>query len=155
MQSVVNGRMPVACAGLIAHPFDPNKISTRGAEGGNIPFGFAVVQGTAWNQGKLPTVNTQKVIGVAAFSNAVESTVGSAAPGYKAKDPMNVLSFGEIWMPYDGTAPTIGATLYVVAAGAAAGKATATSTSNITVPFIARMVDTATALVLVDITAAI
>ena len=155
MQTTVRNRMPIACAGLIAHPFDPNKICTRGAEGGNIPFGYAVVQGTLWNQAKLPTVNTQKVIGVTTTSQAVESTVGVALPGYKQKDPMNVLNFGEVWMPYDGTAPAIGVPLFVVASGAAAGKVTATSTSNITVPFIARMVDTTLQLVHVAMTASL
>jgi len=156
MQLTINQRMPIACAGLLAQPFDAQKIRSCAAEGGDIPFGRAVVQGTAWNQCKLPTANTQKCIGIAAFSHAAESPVDSSnSVGYRQKSPVNVLNFGEVWMPYDSTAPTIGAALYVVASGANAGKATATSTNNITVPLIARMVDTTLGLVLANLTAAI
>lgn len=155
MQTSVTGRMPVACAGLIAHPFDAQKIRTMGAEGGRVPFGRAVVQGTAWNQGKLPTADTQKVVGIAAFSNAVESTVGSGQAGYQEKAPMNIMNFGEIWMPYTGTAPAIGAPLFIVASGADAGKAIAVGTSAITAPLVARMTDTATGLVLASFTASV
>jgi hypothetical protein len=152
MQLTVNDRMPVASPGLMAHPFDPNKVATKAAQGGSIPFGRAVVQGTAFVQCKLPTADTQKVIGVVASTHAVQSSVGTGEAGVKEKDPANVLNFGEIWMKYAGTAPGNDVPLYVVASGADAGKVTATAAGAITVPFKSRFSDTASGLVLVAIT---
>jgi hypothetical protein len=140
----------VARAGMLAFPLRESKVDTHAAEG-TVKFGYAVVTGTAAGQAKTASADTDTFLGFALESKArvVDSTTSD--PHYNEDDALNVCSFGEVWVPYSGTAPTVGATLYVDVL-VTAGKVTATSTDNLAAPLKCKKVDTESTLVLVAIT---
>lgn len=117
-------RMDKARAGMISDA-SPKRIRSMAAEGGLIPFGYGVVTGTdAFAQGKVPTANTQKFAGVAALTLAMESTYGGTdLPGYQAKDPMDVMTEGAIWVVLEpSSTAAANDPLYLVSQGSNAGR---------------------------------
>jgi len=72
-------------------------ITSKVAEGGDIPFGRAIVRGTADNQGKLPTAASQGFLGVTEFTSAWSEN-SSDLHLYAQYREMNILDFGEIWV---------------------------------------------------------
>lgn len=152
-QTTYNSDMPKARAGMIAYPMRPASVQTYAAEG-VVPFGYAVVKGTTKDQAKVPTVVGDVLYGFAQMTLAINETAASGSAAYATKMAMNVLKFGEIWVPYSGSAPTPGLAVYVDVL-VAPGKVTAVSTNNMVAPLKCVEVDTATALCLVEITAQI
>lgn len=72
-------------------------IMSKVAEAGDIPFGRAIVRGTADNQGKLPTATGQEFIGVSEFTTAWSENA-SDLHLYQQYREMNIIDFGEIWV---------------------------------------------------------
>ena len=68
---------------------------------GAVPFGRGVVQGTADDQCKLPTADTNYPLGVAIFTHAIEQALAGGAE-YADKDMVSVVSFGRVWMDGQG-----------------------------------------------------
>ena len=68
---------------------------------GAVPFGRAVVQGTADDQCKLPNSSEDYVLGVAIFTHAIEQALAGGAE-YADKDMVSVASFGRVWMDGQG-----------------------------------------------------
>jgi hypothetical protein len=153
MQSSVSMNPSAARAGMVAYPLRDSKIDTYAAEG-NVKFGYAVVKGTGSNQCKLVATAGDTFLGIATLTQFRSHDSATSDPHYPDDDAVNVMSFGEIWAPYNGTAPTVGATLYVDVA-AATGKLTATSASNLAAPLKCKAVDTSLGLVLAAFTQAV
>lgn len=72
-------------------------ITSKVAEGGDIPFGRAIVRGTADNQAKLPTATGQAFIGITEFTSAWSNNANDIHL-YSQYREMNILDFGEIWV---------------------------------------------------------
>lgn len=72
-------------------------VTSRVAESGDIPFGRAIVQGTADNQGKLPTATGQVFIGVSEMTTAWSENA-SDLHLYSQYREMNIIDFGEVWV---------------------------------------------------------
>lgn len=151
-QTSVSMNMAVARAGMAAYPLRDSKIDSYAAEGA-VKFGYAVVAGTAGEQVKHAAVVGNKFRGIAMMTQAIESGTATDAQ-YPDKDAVNVMSFGEIWAPYSGTAPAVDAVLYVDVL-VTPGKLTAVSTNNLAAPLKARKVDTTLGLVLAVFTEAV
>lgn len=66
----------------------------------NIPYGRAVVQGTADDQCKLPNSSEDYVLGVAVFTHKEQALTGGAQ--YDEKDMVSVLELGRVWMDGQG-----------------------------------------------------
>lgn len=147
MQSSVSMNPSAARAGMVAYPLRDSKIDTYAAEG-NVKFGYAVVKGTATGQCKQAATAADTFLGIAIMTQFRSHDSSTSDAHYPDDDAVNVMSFGEVWVPYSGTAPTVGATLYVDVL-VAAGKVTATSTSNLAAPLKCKAVDTSLALALV------
>lgn len=148
MQTSISNTMAVARPGMIAYPMREARVQTYAAQGA-VKFGYCVVKGTAATQAKIPTVVGDIFLGIAQMTLAINEQTGTDAQ-YPDKEAMNVLKFGEIWVPYSGTAPTVGATLYVDVL-VVPGKVTAVSTNNMTAPLKCVAVDTSLTLALVQI----
>lgn len=151
MQSAVEMSMKRARAGLIATAFNAADVTTMAAEGA-VPFGRVVVDGTIAPQGKLPASSGDKFRGIAALTQAIESTTGTADPGYPTKKDMNVLNFGAIWVQtMDTNLPTASA-IYAKVGTSDAGKLTLTSSGNIDLgaKLVLREVDSVNKLALVE-----
>ncbi|QDP67005.1 MAG: hypothetical protein Unbinned3138contig1000_47 [Prokaryotic dsDNA virus sp.] len=99
---------------------------------GAVPFGVAVIRGTADDQCQVADSDAGDFLGVSLFTHTIEQTfpaTGNAA--YADTDTVSVVSDGRVWMEAVG-AVTAGAAAYaIVAAGATQGQATATSTDNL------------------------
>ena len=94
-QTSYNMSMAVAFAGLLAD-LTPHSIESFMAENA-IPFGCAVVKGTAVDQVKLPTVTGAVFRGIAVHTHAIPQP---ATPvGYPVSQPVGVLRKGRIWVP--------------------------------------------------------
>jgi len=72
-------------------------IFSKVAEGGDIPFGRAVVRGTADNQAKLPSETGQSFLGVTEMTTAW-SVNADDLHVYEEHREMNIIDFGEIWV---------------------------------------------------------
>lgn len=72
-------------------------ITSRVAEDGDIPFGRAIVRGTADNQGKLPTAGGQGFVGITEMTTAWAENASSLHL-YEQYREMNIIDFGEIWV---------------------------------------------------------
>jgi len=71
-------------------------ISSKVAEGGDIPFGRAVVRGTADNQAKLPTATGQAFMGITEMTSAWSENA-SDLHLYDQYQEMNIIDFGKIY----------------------------------------------------------
>ena len=81
--------------GMIAEG-TPCTILTKIAEGGDIPFGTAVVRGTGDEQAMTPTAGGQDFVGLTIRDSAIEGA-GSDTAQFADMKPMAVLIEGAIW----------------------------------------------------------
>ncbi|MCK5026001.1 MAG: hypothetical protein KAS15_05385, partial [Nanoarchaeota archaeon] len=72
-------------------------ITSKVAQAGDIPFGRAVVRGTADNQAKLPTAGSQGFLGITEYTTAWAENA-SDLHLYSQYREMNIIDFGEIWV---------------------------------------------------------
>ena len=72
-------------------------ITSKVAEAGDIPFGRAVVRGTADNQAKLPTTGSQAFMGITEMTTAWAENA-SDLHLYEQYREMNIIDFGEVWV---------------------------------------------------------
>ncbi|MCP4090827.1 MAG: hypothetical protein GY746_13710 [Gammaproteobacteria bacterium] len=74
-------------------------VTSRVAEDTDIPFGRAIVQGTADNQGKLPTATGQVFLGISEMTTAWAETYGATGDlhVYSQYREVNIIDFGEIY----------------------------------------------------------
>lgn len=72
-------------------------IKSKVAQDSDIPFGRAVVRGTADNQAKLPTAGSQGFLGVTEMTTAWSENASNLHL-YSENREMNILDFGEIWV---------------------------------------------------------
>jgi len=70
-------------------------VTSKVAEDGDIPFGRAVVRGTADNQAKLPTATGQSFVGITEMTTAWSENASDlhVYPQYRG---MNIINFGEM-----------------------------------------------------------
>lgn len=151
MQTAVEMSMKRARAGLCAYAFNAADVCTMAAEGA-VPFGRAVVDGTASPQGKVPATSGDNFRGISMLTQAIESTVGSDPAGYPDEKDMNVMNFGAIWVQtLDTNLPTASA-IYAKVGTSDAGKLTQTSSGNINLStkLVLRELDTVNKLALVE-----
>ena len=94
-QSTYPRFMAPAFEGMIADG-TPCTTITKIAEGGDIPFGTAVVRGTADDQAMTPTAGGQDFVGITLRDAAVEGA-GPDTSHYADMRPMAVLIEGAIW----------------------------------------------------------
>lgn len=95
IQTTYLSEMPAAYEGQRGN-FGLVNISSKVAEAGDIPFGRAVVQGTADNQGKLPTATGQLFLGISEMTTAWAENA-SGLHLYQQYREMNIIDFGEVW----------------------------------------------------------
>jgi hypothetical protein len=120
-------------------------ITTAQNLGTAIPFGVFVARasGATLGQAKLPTANTDKVLGITTIHQNIEKNLigDKAIAEYAPMEVMDVLercnSLDGVWVQCVESDITIDDTVYVVASGANAGFATKTSTSNISLATVA------------------
>lgn len=149
-QTSVSLNISEARAGLLAYPGRDCRIDSFAAEGA-CRFGYIMVEGTATNQVKEAAATSDTVKGIAVATNAIENDSDGSDPGYNDEDTVNTLVFGEVWMPYDGTAPSVGDTALYVDVDGGTKKLTLTSTSNLSVNGLkVKKVNTTLGLVLVS-----
>lgn len=72
-------------------------IVSKAAEDTDVPFGRAVVRGTADDQGKLPTATGQAFIGITEMTTAWAENA-SGLHLYSQYREMNIIDFGEVWV---------------------------------------------------------
>lgn len=72
-------------------------ITSKVAQDGDIPFGRAVVRGTADNQAKLPTTGSQAFMGITEMTTAWAENA-SDLHLYEQYREMNIIDFGEVWV---------------------------------------------------------
>ena len=72
-------------------------ITSKVAQDGDIPFGRAVVRGTADNQAKLPTTGSQAFMGITEMTTAWAENASNLHL-YEQYREMNIIDFGEIWV---------------------------------------------------------
>lgn len=72
-------------------------ISSKVAQDGDIPFGRAVVRGTADNQAKLPTAGSQAFMGITEMTTAWSENA-SDLHLYEQYREMNIIDFGMVWV---------------------------------------------------------
>ncbi|RLB93612.1 MAG: hypothetical protein DRH26_03490 [Deltaproteobacteria bacterium] len=72
-------------------------ITSKAAQAGDIPFGRAVVRGTADNQAKLPTAGSQGFLGITEMTTAWSENA-SDLHLYEQYREMNIIDFGLIWV---------------------------------------------------------
>ena len=94
-QSTYPRFMAPAFEGMIADT-TPCTTITKIAEGGDVPFGTAVVRGTEDEQAMTPTAGGQDFVGVTIRDAAVEGSAANAN-NYAVQRPMAVLIEGAIW----------------------------------------------------------
>jgi hypothetical protein len=94
-QSTYPRFMAPAFEGMIAEGTPCTKL-TKIAEGGDVPFGIAVVRGTADEQAMIPTAGGQDFVGLTVRDSAVEGA-GPNTAHFADQKPMAVLIEGAIW----------------------------------------------------------
>lgn len=72
-------------------------ISSKVAQDGDIPFGRAVVRGTADNQAKLPTAGSQAFMGITEMTTAWSENASNFHL-YEQYREMNIIDFGLVWV---------------------------------------------------------
>lgn len=72
-------------------------IISKVAQAGDVPFGRAVVRGTADNQAKLPTAASQGFLGITEKTSAWAENA-SDLHLYAQYREMNIINFGELWV---------------------------------------------------------
>lgn len=72
-------------------------ITSKVAQAGDIPFGRAVVRGTADNQAKLPTAGSQGFLGITELTSAWSENASNLHL-YSQYREMNIIDFGEVWV---------------------------------------------------------
>ncbi len=72
-------------------------IISKAAEGGDIPFGLAIVPGTAADQCKLPSAAAQRFLGISEYTSA-GLVNASDEHQYEEKKEVNILTFGYVWV---------------------------------------------------------
>lgn len=72
-------------------------ITSKVAQAGDIPFGRAVVRGTADNQAKLPTAGSQGFLGITEMTTAWSENASNLHL-YSQYHEMNIVDFGEVWV---------------------------------------------------------
>jgi len=72
-------------------------VTSKVAETGDIPFGRAVVRGTADNQAKLPTTGSQAFIGITEMTTAWAENA-TELHLYERYREMNIIDFGMVWV---------------------------------------------------------
>jgi hypothetical protein len=72
-------------------------IVSKVAEGGDIPFGRAVVQGTADAQAKLPSATGQTFLGITEMTTAWAENASNLHV-YDQYREMSIIDFGEVWV---------------------------------------------------------
>jgi len=72
-------------------------ITSKVAEDGDIPFGRAVVRGTADNQAKLPTTGSQAFMGITEMTTAWSENASNLHL-YERYREMNIIDFGLVWV---------------------------------------------------------
>jgi len=72
-------------------------ISSKVAQDGDIPFGRAVVRGTADNQAKLPTAGSQAFMGITEMTTAWAENASNLHL-YERYREMNIIDFGMVWV---------------------------------------------------------
>lgn len=117
--------------------------TTASSSGKTVPFGRVVARtsGDPKRGAKLPTVNTDKVLGITLNPKDVERNgIGDAIATrtvYKANEPMDVLvqtnSAEGVWVECVESDITVDDTIYVSVASGYEGMVTKTSTSNINI----------------------
>jgi hypothetical protein len=114
-------------------------ITTAQNLGTAVPYGVFVARasGDALGYAKLPTANTDKVLGITTIHRALErSAIGDqGTTEYKALEVMDVVercnSLDGVWVRCVDSDITIDDTVYVIPSGATAGYVTKTAGSNI------------------------
>lgn len=77
--------------------FELINITSKAAEGSDIAFGRAVVQGTADNQAKLPSTLGERLIGITEMTTAWSENKDDLHL-YTENREMNIITFGELWV---------------------------------------------------------
>lgn len=72
-------------------------IDSKTLESVSTAFGLAVVEGTDWDQAKVPSSAVDKFIGVSLYTTAGVVKV-DGFHGYHQKHEMDILTFGKIWV---------------------------------------------------------
>lgn len=72
-------------------------ISSKVTQDGDIPFGRAVVRGTADNQAKLPTAGSQAFMGITEMTTAWSENASNLHL-YEQYREMNIIDFGLVWV---------------------------------------------------------
>ena len=72
-------------------------INSKVAQDSDVPFGRAVVRGTADNQAKLPTATGQGLVGITEMTTAWSENA-SDLHLYSENREMNIIDFGEVWV---------------------------------------------------------
>jgi hypothetical protein len=63
-----------------------------------IPFGYAVVQGTAEKGALLPSTSDDAFVGIVAHSHAYDPTDDLGTTGIKADRELNIVNKGRVWV---------------------------------------------------------
>jgi hypothetical protein len=72
-------------------------IDSKVLESTSTAFGLAVVEGTDWDQAKVPSSAADKFIGVSLYTTAGIVEI-DGFHGYHANKEMDILTFGKIWV---------------------------------------------------------
>lgn len=96
VQTAYTSERPAAFEGQRAN-LSLTNITSRVAEGSDIPFGRALVRGTADNQCKIPTAAGQGLVGISEMTTAWSENP-SDLHVYEENREVNIIDFGEIWV---------------------------------------------------------
>ncbi len=119
VQTTYSQAMTVKLAGMLGDMRDAVVESFK-AEGGAIPFGYAVVIGAdASATVKLPTSTGQGFRGIALHEQAQMQSIGGSAVSYAQYDVVNVLRRGLVWVATAGTVAADDAAYFIVSGGTA------------------------------------
>lgn len=120
MQTSYSISMAVAQTGQLAD-LGPNDIVSKvNVVDALTSFGLAVVQGATDDQAHLPSLSTDKVIGVVVHVANREQALGTGIVGFKKSDVLPVLMKGRIWVLVDGPV-VVNGPVFVRFAGGQAG----------------------------------
>lgn len=116
-QTVYNDFYGVGEAGQIAD-VSLRQVDSFFNESGDIPFGIGLIQGTAYNQAKVPSSFTDKIIGIAVKTDVYDNLSLSGSNGVPSGGPVNILSFGDIYvLPEQSVSPGDPVYMRIVAPG--------------------------------------
>lgn len=96
VQTTYSATMNAAFEGQRA-TLELTNVMSKVAEGGDIPFGRAVVRGTGDDQAKLPTATGQLFVGITEMTTAWAEN-GSGLHLYEQYREMNIIDFGSVWV---------------------------------------------------------